>query len=141
MDVEHDKKHSEKMKKKPLASGAVPIYYAILLLIAITCLMIIYIILLNLNIVFISMVILIIIMSQAYNHIFKKYAFIDILILSTGYFWRALAGCVIINKYISAWLFLAIFEIAMFLSIAKRKYDLLFLGTDKVIEHKGVYNQ
>ena len=65
----------------------------------------------------------------------------DILILSTGYLWRALAGCAIIKEYVSAWLFLAIFEVAMFLSTAKRKGDLEFLGKDKALEHKKVYNQ
>ena len=140
IDIEYDKKHPEKLKKKPLASGQVPIYYAIILLIAIIFVMILCILLLTPNILFISMVLLIIITGQLYNHLFKNYAFIDILILSTGYLWRALAGCIIIDEYVSAWLFLAIFEIAMFLSIAKRKADLSFLGTDKAIEHKKVYN-
>jgi len=71
----------------------------------------------------------------------KKTTFIDILVLSTEYLWRALSGVVIIDEYISAWLFLAIFEIAMFLSIAKRKGDLLYLGKDKAVEHKKNYDQ
>jgi len=79
--------------------------------------------------------------GQLYNHLLKHYAFIDILILSTGYLWRALAGCAIIEQNVSAWLFLAIFEIALFLSIAKRKGDLILLGKDKAIEHKKVYDQ
>ncbi|NHJ23034.1 MAG: hypothetical protein EAX89_00560 [Candidatus Lokiarchaeota archaeon] len=141
IDIEHDKKHPEKMKKKPLASGQLPLSYAIILLIAITGLMIFSLIFLIPNILFISMIILIIITGQLYNHLFKNHAFIDILILSTGYLWRALAGCIIINEYVSPWLFLAIFEIAMFLSIAKRKGDLFFLGKDKAIEHKKVYDQ
>jgi 4-hydroxybenzoate polyprenyltransferase len=87
------------------------------------------------------MLILIIITGQAYNHFLKKYAFIDVIVLSTGYLWRTLAGCVLINELISVWLFLAIFEIAMFLSIAKRKGDLLFLGKDKAAEHKKVFDQ
>ena len=87
------------------------------------------------------MIILIILTGQFYNHFFKNYAFIDISILSTGYLWRALSGVVIINEYISAWLFLAIFEIAMFLSIAKRKGDLILLGKDKAVQHKKVYDQ
>jgi 4-hydroxybenzoate polyprenyltransferase len=86
------------------------------------------------------MIILIILTGQLYNHFFKNYAFIDISVLSTGYLWRALSGVVIINEYISAWLFLAIFEIAMFLSIAKRRGDLLLLGKDKAVEHKKVYD-
>jgi 4-hydroxybenzoate polyprenyltransferase len=86
------------------------------------------------------MIILIILTGQLYNHFFKNYAFIDISVLSTGYLWRALSGVVIIDEYISAWLFLAIFEIAMFLSIAKRKGDLMLLGKDKAVEHKKVYD-
>jgi 4-hydroxybenzoate polyprenyltransferase len=147
IDVEHDKKHQEKMKKKPLASGELPMYFAALLLIVIVGIIVFSVIFLIPLITesaifgFIIMLILVILTGQLYNHFFKNYAFIDILVLSTGYLWRALSGVVIINEYISAWLFLAIFEIAMFLSIAKRKGDLLYLGEDKAVEHKKVYDQ
>ncbi|MHA2180037.1 MAG: hypothetical protein ACXAAH_01295 [Promethearchaeota archaeon] len=47
----------------------------------------------------------------------------------------------IIKESVSAWLFLAIFEVAVFLSIAKRKGDLKFLGKDVAVEHKKVYDQ
>jgi len=140
-DVERDKKHPEKMKKKPLASGDLPVYFAVLLLLIISAFMIFSLVFLIPNISFIFMIILIILTGQLYNHFFKNYAFVDISVLSTGYLWRALSGVVIINEYISAWLFLAIFEIAMFLSIAKRKGDLMLLGKDKAVEHKKVYDQ
>ena len=140
-DVERDKKHPEKLKKKPLASGDLPVYFAVLLLLILSAFMIFSLVFLIPNISFIFMIILIILTGQLYNHFFKNYAFIDISVLSTGYLWRALSGVVIINEYISAWLFLAIFEIAMFLSIAKRKGDLIFLGKDKAVEHKKVYDQ
>ena len=140
-DVERDKNHPEKLKKKPLASGDLPVYFAVLLLLFISAFVIFSLVFLIPNISFIFMIILIILTGQFYNHFFKNYAFIDISILSTGYLWRALSGVVIINEYISAWLFLAIFEIAMFLSIAKRKGDLMLLGKDKAVEHKKVYDQ
>ena len=140
-DIERDKKHPEKMKKKPLASGDLSVYFAVLLLLIISALIIFSLVFLIPNISFIFMLILIILTGQLYNHFFKNYAFIDISVLSTGYLWRALSGVVIINEYISAWLFLAIFEIAMFLSIAKRKGDLMLLGKDKAVEHKKVYDQ
>ncbi len=140
-DVERDKKHPEKMKKKPLASGDLPVHFAVLLLLIISAFMLFSLVFLIPNISFIFMIILIILTGQLYNHFFKNYAFIDISVLSTGYLWRALSGVVIINEYISAWLFLAIFEIAMFLSIAKRKGDLILLGKDKAVEHKKVYDQ
>ena len=144
IDIEQDKKHLEKLKKKPLASGALSIYFAVALIIVLIVagLFIVAVLLFLIpNWDFILMIVLIIITGQAYNHFLKNYAFIDILILSIGYLWRALAGCMIIREFISAWLFLAIFEIAMFLSIAKRKGDLLYLGTDKAVGHKKVYDQ
>jgi len=141
IDVENDKKHQEKLKKKPLASGELPMYVAVLLIIVIVGFMAFSLVFLIPNISLMVMIIFIILTGQLYNHFFKKHAFVDILVLSTGYLWRALSGVVIINATISAWLFLAIFEIAMFLSIAKRKGDLLYLGQDKAIEHKKVYDQ
>jgi 4-hydroxybenzoate polyprenyltransferase len=139
-DIERDKKHPEKLKKKPLASGDLPVYFAVLILLIISAFTIFSLVFLIPNISFIFMIILIILTGQLYNHFFKNYAFIDISVLSTGYLWRALSGVVIIDEYISAWLFLAIFEIAMFLSIAKRKGDLMLLGKDKAVEHKKVYD-
>ncbi len=140
-DIEKDRRHPEKMKKKPLASGELPIYFAILLLIILGVVIMVLLIFIIPNLGLIIVIILIIISGQLYNHVFKNYAFIDLLILSLGYIWRALAGCAIIEEYVSAWLFLAIFEIAMFLSIAKRKGDLMLLGNDNAIEHKKVYDQ
>ena len=140
-DIKTDKQHPEKLRKKPLASGDLPIYLAILLLVALSAIMVSALIFLIPNLGFILTIVLIIITGQLYNHLFKNYAFIDILILSTGYLWRALAGCAIIEEFVSAWLFLAIFEIAMFLSIAKRKGDLEFLGKDRAVEHKKIYDQ
>ncbi|MFW9880206.1 MAG: UbiA family prenyltransferase, partial [Candidatus Thorarchaeota archaeon] len=132
-DIEYDKSHPEKIRKKPLASGELSVYFAILLLVILTAISIFFLVFIIPNFGLIVMILLIIITGQLYNHIFKNYAFVDILVLSTGYLWRALAGCVIIEQYVSAWLFLAIFEIALFLSIAKRKGDLLLLGKDKAI--------
>ena len=140
-DIESDKNHPEKIKKKPLASGDISISFAILILVILGGTTILFLIFLIPNLGFTLMIILIILTGQLYSLLFKNYAFIDILILSTGYLWRTLAGCTIIEEYVSAWLFLAIFEVAMFLSIAKRKGDLRFLGKNKALEHKKVYDQ
>ncbi|TXT65905.1 MAG: Decaprenyl-phosphate phosphoribosyltransferase [Promethearchaeota archaeon] len=142
LDIESDKKHPEKLKKKPLASGELSISFAIGLLVLIILTIVICLIFIVPNITFAILLLLIIITGQLYNHVFKNFAFIDILTLSTGYLWRALAGCVLINQYISAWLFLSIFEVALFLVIAKRKGDLMILGNkEDAIKHKKVYNQ
>ncbi len=140
-DIKKDRMHPEKMRKKPIASGEISLFLALLLLILILGITILLLVFIIPNLGFLFMIIMIIITGQLYNHLLKKYAFIDIIILSTGYLWRALAGCAIIEQFVSAWLFLAIFEVALFLSIAKRKGDLILLGKDKAIEHKKVYDQ
>jgi len=140
-DIEKDKKHPEKLKNRPLASGELSVFFAFILLITLSGIgvgLIILFIFPNWN--FIIMVILIIITGQLYNHLFKNYAFLDILCLSLIYLWRALAGCFLIEVFISPWLFLAIFEIALFLVIAKRRGDLMLIGEDKAAEHKKSYD-
>jgi 4-hydroxybenzoate polyprenyltransferase len=139
IDIEYDKRHVEKLKKKPLASGKLSITFAIILLIIIVAFIVFSLLFIVPNFEFTLMIILIIITGQSYNHIFKNYAFIDVIILSLGYLWRALSGCLIINQYISAWLFLVIFEIAMFLSLSKRTGDLNYLGEKQAVEHKKVF--
>lgn len=144
-DIEKDKHHAEKLDKKPLASGALSETFAIILLsvlIGFLIFMVITSLLFSVpNISFMLMVLVMIITGQLYNHVFKKYAFADIIILSLLYLWRTLAGCIIISVNISPWLLLAIFELAMFLGIAKRKGDLLLLGKEKAVEHKEVYSE
>ena len=141
-DIEKDKKHIEKLEKRPLASGDLSVLFAVVflaILLAIISGLIIIFIFPNWN--FIIMVLLIIITGQLYNHLFKKIAFIDILSLSLIYLWRALAGCFLIEVFISPWLFLAIFEIALFLVIAKRKGDLMLIGEEKAVKHKKSYDK
>ena len=143
IDLEKDKLHPEKLKGRPLASGEISktfSFFLIILLAGIIGFSLIWIA--NWN--FMIMLGLIIITGQVYNLFLKKYAFIDILCLSIIYLWRALAGCFLIEVFISPWLFLAIFEIALFLVIAKRKGDLMLLttlGKDKAIAHKRSYDE
>jgi 4-hydroxybenzoate polyprenyltransferase len=143
-DIEKDKKHPEKLKSRPLASGELSITFAILVLILLAGIIGFSLLFIISNWNFAIMILLVIITGQLYNHIFKKYAFIDILCLSLIYLWRALAGCFLIDVFISPWLFLAIFEIALFLVIAKRKGDLMLLnalGKENAIAHKKSYDQ
>jgi 4-hydroxybenzoate polyprenyltransferase len=144
IDIERDKKHPEKKKSRPLASGDLSKPFAFFILFLLVGIMGIgYLLFIN-NLNFGIMLLLIIITGQLYNHFFKNYAFIDILSLSIIYLWRALAGCFLIEVFISPWLFLAIFEIALFLVIAKRKGDLLLLnsiGDNIASAHKKSYDQ
>jgi 4-hydroxybenzoate polyprenyltransferase len=140
-DINNDRKHPEKLKKKPLASKELSLSFAVIVIFILISVIILSFIYLIPNWYFVFMLVLIILTGQLYNLVLKNIAFIDILVLSFGYLWRALAGCFLIKEYVSAWLFLAIFEVALFLSIAKRRGDLKYLGKEKAIEHKKIYDQ
>lgn len=139
-DIEKDKKHPEKLKKKAIASGEVSITLAVSILILLIIIIAVSMFIIQ-NFNFIIMILLVIATGQLYNHVFKDHAFVDIIVLSLVYLWRALSGCFLIEVYISPWLILAIFDVALFLVIAKRKGDLLYLGEEKAKEHKKSYDQ
>ena len=140
-DIEKDRAHSEKEKKKPLASGELSVSFAIILVVILSGMIIISVIFFIQDLLFIITLVLLVITGQLYNLVLKDYPFVDLIALSFGYIWRTLAGCVLIGFLISPWLFLAIFEVAMFLVIAKRRGDLFYLGKDNASKHKQVYNQ
>ena len=87
------------------------------------------------------MLLLITVIGQSYNFFLKEYAFIDIISLSIIYIIRAIAGCLLIQVYISPWLILAIFLVALFLVICKRTADLELIGEENASKHKKVYDQ
>ena len=141
IDIEKDKKHPEKIEKRPLANGSISKKNAFVILAVLSAIIVFSFIFIIQDWNFILMLALILITGQLYNHIFKNYAFLDILSLSLNYLWRTMAGCFLVGVFMSPWLFLAIIEIALFLVIAKRKGDFLLLGEEDAKEHKKSYNQ
>jgi len=141
IDIKKDQSHPEKSEKRPLASGDLSKGFAFFLLAILIFFIIFCLIFIIPNLFFGLMLLLIIVIGQFYNFIFKKYAFIDILTLSIIYIIRAVAGCFLINVFISPWLFLAIFLVALFLVICKRNADLVLLGDENASKHKKVYDE
>jgi len=141
IDIEKDKLHPEKLEKKALASGRLSVKFALALIASLSTIIIILLIFLIPNLNFIIMLVLVFGTGQFYNYLFKKFAFIDILVLALIYLWRALAGCVLIDVIVSPWLIFAVYEVALFLVIAKRKGDLILLGEEKAKVHKKIYEQ
>ncbi len=141
IDIEKDKSHPEKIKKRPLASGDISKDFAFFLLLILIFFVILCLIFLIPNLFFGLALLSILIVGQLYNFIFKKYAFVDIISLSILYIIRAIAGCFLIEIFISPWLFLAIFLVALFLVICKRNADLILMGEEEASKHKNVYDQ
>ncbi|MBI5058515.1 decaprenyl-phosphate phosphoribosyltransferase [candidate division KSB1 bacterium] len=63
----------------------------------------------------------------------KRAVILDVLLLSTGFVFRAVAGVAVIrsflpNVYLSYWLILCAFLLSLFLALAKRRHEIATLG-------------
>ena len=123
-DIEDDKKHPEKYKR-PLASGMVKKNAAIIIcmLLIITGSVIGYSVDHTFKFLFITGIYFF--MNLAYSLGLKNIAILDILILSTGFVLRVRAGASVTNTDTSHWLIIMTFLLALFMSIAKRRDDIL----------------
>jgi len=123
-DIEDDRKHPVK-KSRPLASGKVKkstgLVIAILLFLA-SCTIAYY---LDDTFQLLFVLGLYFTLNMAYSLGFKNIAILDILILAAGFVLRVKAGAVIAKVDTSEWLIIMTYLLALFLSIAKRRDDLL----------------
>ncbi len=123
-DIEDDRKHPVK-KSRPLASGKVKkstgLVIAILLFLA-SCTIAYY---LDDTFQLLFVLGLYFTLNLAYSFGFKNIAILDVLILAAGFVLRVKAGAVIAKVDTSEWLIIMTYLLALFLSIAKRRDDLL----------------
>ena len=125
-DIKFDKKHPQKRKLKPLASGKISIslaYFSIAILSIIS----IFILLNNKNLI--NVFLIYIIMNVFYSFFLKFIPILDIFILSFNYILRVYAGSVIIDVPLSNWMAITIFAGAIFISALKRRQEIIIHGT------------
>ena len=125
LDLEQDRQHPQK-SKRPLASGALSVPVAIaasLLLIAGGggCAF-----LLESRFGWVTVVYTV--LNFAYSVRLKHVVLVDVLCVASGYLLRALGGAVVIDVYISTWFVLCAFSVTLFVSVIKRRQELVILG-------------
>lgn len=137
-DIAKDKLHPEKCKR-PLASGAVTrIEGVILFVLAITGSLSIG---FNLGANVMLLLGSFFVFNLLYTFVLKRIMFADILTISSLFVLRAIIGAYAISVYISPWLILCPFFLALFLAVAKRRSDLTLLKRNHGEEHiksKGI---
>jgi 4-hydroxybenzoate polyprenyltransferase len=125
-DVQEDRQHPVK-KFRPLASGALSRSEGILFLIILLCISAsISSIILNKNVLIILAVYLF--LNFVYSFKLKHISIIDIICVSTGFVLRVFAGGMASKVWISPWLVLMVFLLALFIALAKRRDDLLLVS-------------
>jgi 4-hydroxybenzoate polyprenyltransferase len=126
VDRKKDRLNPEK-KDKPLVTGVVKGYQAVILLVFLfgsSILLSVF-----LSTMFMFSVLALFLSSQLYSFFFKEELFLDILFISVNFVIRAIAGTFIINVSISPWLVLCTFFLSLFLSVGKRKSESMLLGS------------
>ena len=124
-DVEKDRIHPFK-KFRPIAHNDVSVNTAVIIsiVLALGSITSSYLI----DPAFFLITIIYFIMHLSYSAYLKHIEIIDILTLAIGYILRVFSGEVISNSHISAWLFLTVISLSLFLAIGKRRSEITLLS-------------
>jgi 4-hydroxybenzoate polyprenyltransferase len=126
-DVQEDRQHPAK-KFRPIASGALSRSEAILFLIVLLIISVsISSVTSNKSVLIILAVYLF--LNFAYSFKLKHISIIDIVCISTGFVLRVLGGGIAAKVWISPWLIIMVFLLALFLALAKRRDDFLLVSS------------
>lgn len=135
IDAPDDRLHNEK-KDRPIAAGKVSVgtAYGISALLLASSLAGAFMI----NQLFLVACVVYLIQNLLYSTWLKKFALIDITIISLGFLIRLFSGGVIAHVPISNWMYIMAFLLAMLLALGKRRDDLLILKNEGTEVRKAV---
>jgi len=75
-----------------------------------------------------------------YTLYLKQFPILDVSVIALGFLLRAVSGAVLIDVFISPWLIICTFFLALFLGFAKRRHELVALGED-AINHRSTLGE
>lgn len=137
MDAESDRKHPDK-SQRPIASGAMSQTVAVILMVVL---------LVGAGVLgktvsglFLLYMVIYLAVSCAYSVALKDWPIIDVFCISTGFVLRLYAGGVVFNVYISDWLFLSVFLLALFLSLGKRFGEQVMLSEEAACHRQSLHH-
>lgn len=131
-DLRADSRDPDK-SRRPIPSGKIPVYYA--LAISVFLFLIGNGAAFYLGVEFGFCAVTYSAVTVLYSLFFKQIIFIDVITISVGFVIRAVAGAVVIQVYISPWLILCAFMLALFLALCKRKQESSLLYSPQVLDH------
>lgn len=133
-DVQRDRLHPLK-RLRPIASGLLPLRLAaaVAVPLAFACLAAA----LVLGRAFLACAAAYLALNLLYSLALKDVVIVDVLCVSLGFVLRAVAGAVAIAVQISEWLLICTFLLALFLTLAKRRHELVSLS-EQAVGHRRI---
>ena len=141
-DIEKDKLHPVK-KHRPLASGAISISKALVVLIVlgiITILLMTYFYIYQKDIFVFLIPLIYIVLNMLYSKGLKNIPILDVVILVSGFLFRVMYGGVVTNIEVSKYLYLMIIFGAFYLGFGKRRNEIIKNG-NKSRKVLALYNK
>lgn len=120
VDVKADRLHPFK-KKRPIASGKLPRWVAIVAMILFLGLGLLWMREVSYFLYLIGVTYLVI--QVAYTSFLKKIPIMDVLLIASGYLLRVYGGAVVINAHMDVWFLLTVISLSLFLAVGKRKSE------------------
>jgi len=154
LDLERDRQHPIK-SKRPLASGDLPISWAIVTIgiLILSCAGLILFLfsiptqqidvfasLGGANVLFALTVATYLLLMVLYSVRLKHVVLLDVFIIASGFILRILAGAVVLPVMISPWLYLVTILLSLFLALSKRRHELIFLQ-DEASNHRQILKE
>ena len=122
-DVEHDRSHTKK-SKRPIASGAVPVFHAVILCVCLLGLAAIMNILSGSSPLSWLYLCIYLGINVLYSMGLKNIPLLDIAILVTGFVIRVLYGSCISGIALSHWMYLTVISMSFYLGLGKRRNEI-----------------
>lgn len=130
-DRKKDRLHPFK-RFRPLANNDVPLNIGIAIAVILSCASLILSYFISPGFFVITLIYFL--LNVSYSAILKHIEIVDILTLAGGYILRVFAGEVVSGYHISAWLFLTVIALSLFLAIGKRRSELTLLSNHSSAE-------
>ncbi len=134
-DIESDRVHPLK-SQRPLASGKLKVWVAtvVLTILISASIPLSFILDFQFGIVVLAYFLSIL----AYSLVLKHVVILDVMIVTLGIVLRAIAGAVVIHVKISSWLLICAIFLALFLTLSKRRHELVLLGNNSGNHRKSL---
>jgi 4-hydroxybenzoate polyprenyltransferase len=137
-DRESDRLHPTK-RNRPIASREISIPQAVG--IAIVLLVIVGLLATTLNVKFLFIAAIYFVLNIGYSFYLKQIILVDVFIVASGFMLRVLAGAFAINVQVSEWLVLCTLFVSLFLSISKRRAELMMVKNTPHYEGRAVLRE